>query len=82
MSKQGTLELNYEVCTKQGMRLTVPANVEATFQKAWFTWSPFFADMRNDAKPFSSANLLCCTARTAVRCFRSSECHFQQQKQC
>lgn len=54
------------------MNITIPASVDATFQKHWLTWSPFLADMRNDASPFSSANLLCCTALTAVKCFKSS----------
>lgn len=58
----------------------LPAKDEATFQKAWLTWSPFLADMRKEASPFSSANLLCCTARTAVRCFRSSVTKQKNQK--
>jgi hypothetical protein len=48
-----------------------PDSIEATFQNTLLTWSPFFADIRNEAISFSDAKVEWLSDRTVHICFKS-----------
>lgn len=52
--------------------MLLPDSVHATRWKAYKTWSPLLADIKNEFMEFSVAKALWTSIRTAAMCFKSS----------